>query len=33
MTARIKAAVGFGMCVGLGLLTWTGFLPGKADAG
>jgi hypothetical protein len=33
MTARVKAAVGVGMCVGLGLLTWAGLLPGKAEAG
>ncbi len=33
MSARIKAAVGVGMCVGLGLLTWVSWLPGKADAG
>jgi hypothetical protein len=33
MTARIKATVGIAMCVGLGLITWVGMLPGKADAG
>jgi hypothetical protein len=33
MNARIKAAVGFGMCVGLGLFTWVGLLPGKSEAG
>lgn len=33
MTTRLKAAVGFGMCVGLGLITWYGFGAGKAEAG
>jgi hypothetical protein len=33
MTTRIKAVVGVGMCVGLGLFTWVGLLPGQAEAG
>lgn len=33
MTTRLKAMVGFTMCVGLGVVSWFGFGAGKSEAG
>jgi hypothetical protein len=33
MTSRLKAMIGFGMCVGLGIASWFAFGAGKSEAG